>query len=295
MTDTAAPAPPVLRVRAAPQPDLGRIAAGLSTDALAALLPRLFALCRAAQGAAVACALGRPADPAGIAQEVLRDHLLKLCITWPKLLDLPPLPLPPRWASGEGVAETLFGPMGHAPRTAAEMQAFLTSSRGAAPVFASIHRLFAPGEAVAGSLPPATPETLLDPRPKENSVALRHLDHPAMRALEETSGRGPLWRACARLYDVEMALAGSLPAIARPAPGCAVVPATRGFYAIRIETRDETVTALTRVTPTDSLLAPGGILARALATLPPEKTALAPLLLDILDPCSPVTLEAIDA
>jgi hypothetical protein len=38
------------------------------------------------------------------------------------------------------------------------------------------------------------------------------------------------------------------------------------------------------------MLAPGGMLMRSLASLPPSKAGLAPLVLNILDPCVPVTL-----
>ncbi len=53
----------------------------------------------------------------------------------------------------------------------------------------------------------------------------------------------------------------------------------------------ERLTAFTRVTPTDHLPAPGRVPEQSLATLPAEKTGLAALVPDILDPCSPVRLE----
>ena len=56
------------------------------------------------------------------------------------------------------------------------------------------------------------------------------------------------------------------------------------------------VTQFERVTPTDHMLAPDGILDRTLATLPAMKEGLATLILEILDPCTPVRLkEAGDA
>ena len=45
-----------------------------------------------------------------------------------------------------------------------------------------------------------------------------------------------------------------------------------------------------RVTPTDHMLAPGGMLEGALAALPADRAGLAPLVLDILDPCRKVML-----
>jgi hypothetical protein len=89
---------------------------------------------------------------------------------------------------------------------------------------------------------------------------------------------------------VEAALTGALPSV-ETRPGEAIAPAARGTYGIRLTVERGRVTAFSRVTPTDQLLAPDGILDRALATLPPYKAGLGPLLLDILDPCSPVRLK----
>ena len=69
--------------------------------------------------------------------------------------------------------------------------------------------------------------------------------------------------------------------------------ATRGSYAVKIETGNGRVTAFAPVMPTDSLLAPCGIMDRVLASLPPEKSALGALILDILDPCGPVRLREV--
>ena len=52
------------------------------------------------------------------------------------------------------------------------------------------------------------------------------------------------------------------------------------------------VSAFERVTPTDHLTAPGGVLERSLASLGPDAETKAELLLAILDPCAPVTLES---
>ena len=76
-------------------------------------------------------------------------------------------------------------------------------------------------------------------------------------------------------------------------PGTAVVPAARGFYAVRAQAQNGRVTELRRLTPTDHLLAPGGILAQSLATLPPEHRDLADLVVDIIDPCVPVRIKEV--
>ncbi|MBN8185410.1 hydrogenase expression/formation protein HupK [Salipiger thiooxidans] len=256
------------------------------------LLQRLFNLCRGAQAAAVSAALGcRGAETAAaICEDSLRDHLLKFFITWPGLLDLPQQPLQVGWrAGGDVLLGQLFGPEAVAPQTPDAFAAFLAGDNPLAAPLARIAALFAPGEAVSGVLPGVRFDTIWARGAQENSVAARHAAHPVMRHIEASHGRGPLWRATARLYDIAAVARGILPAIeARDAR--ALVPAARGAYAIHIVAEDGRVTAFDRVTPTDALLAEGGILARSLATLPEEKTGLGALLLDILDPCSPVSL-----
>lgn len=297
MLDTR-PAP---RLVAQPAPGLpvARLVLGKPVDEVEALLPRLFNLCRGAQAAAVSAALGRADDgtaAAEIARDVLRDHLLKLHASWPALLGLAPRALPDDWrAGGHGLLAALFGPDAEAPATPAAFDVFLASNRPAAVPLACIAQRFAPGEAVSEGLPAPDGQTLWRRGACENSVAARHLSHPVMRALEASHGRGPLWRAAARLYDIEAAALGRLPAL-EVAKGRVLVPAARGTYAIHMQVENGHVTGFERVTPTDALLAQGGILARSLATLPAEKTGLGALLLDILDPCSPVRLrEVIDA
>ncbi len=312
----AAPLSPPLVARHSPGLPLDRLVLGKPVTEVAVLLPRLFSLCRAAQAAAVTTALGRPvaaqAQGADIGREILRDHLLKLCVTWPGHLGLGARAVPPiapltdpnsdphpapqgllsrTGAAGSGVAKALFGPAGTAPATPQDFDHFLASDQGCAPVLRGIDQCFAPGEATAHALPAVDDTTIWGSQAIENSTAARHISHPVMAHLAASRGRGPLWRAAARLFDVQMVLAGALPSPRALAPCQATVPATRGVYAVAIETEGDTVTALTRITPTDSLLAPGGVLDLTLASLPADKAGLGPLLLDILDPCAPVRLD----
>ena len=284
--------PPLpLRADSGPRLPVARMVIGRSVGEAAALLPRLFALCRAAQGAAVAAALGQPADVDGIRQEVIRDHLMKFHLGLPRLMQMPAVRLPDDWQTDRAaVAQAVFGPAGRAPDSAGALAAFLVSGHGVAPVLARLASLFAPGEAVAEGLPAVSARTIWGKAPVENSVAARHVAHPALTGLAQRHGRGPLWRAAARLYDIEAALTGSLPPAQAPVPGEGLVPAARGAYAMRIGTSDGVVTHFARVTPTDSLLAEGGVLERSLATLPADRALLGGLLLEVLDPCSPVKL-----
>ncbi|MEO1678583.1 MAG: hydrogenase expression/formation protein HupK [Pseudomonadota bacterium] len=282
---------PALVAQPAPRVSVARLVIARSVDEVAAILPRLFNLCRSAQSAAVEAALGRPVDEAGIAQEILRDHLVKFHITWPAFFGCPPCPLPEGWADGgSALRQAVFGPSGAPPATAADFFAFLNGGAGCAGILKKIDGCFAAGEAVADGLDLVTPERMWSSAAIENSVAARVAHVPAMKGIEQDCGRGPLWRAAARLYDLEHVLSGALPPVLSPAPGEAVVPAARGSYGVRIATRGTQVAAFDRVTPTDHLLAEDGVLDRALASLPAHKAALGPLLLDILDPCSPVRL-----
>ena len=253
----------------------------------AALMPRLFNLCRAAQSAAAHLALGLPVpeDADRLRAEVLRDHLIKLFLTWPKLLGQPPRPFP---APGT-TATALFGPAETFPDSAGAFDRWLASGAGCAPLLTAIREAFAPGEAVA-DLPDTTPATAMTLSPQENSTALRHPGHPVLDQIADTYGRGPLWRATARLIDAGACLAGTLPAPWLTPDGTALTPAARGKYAVRARADQGRVAAFARVTPTDHLLTPGGMLQASLATLPAAKAALAPLVLDILDPCVPVSL-----
>ena len=265
---------PPLWVEAAPPLPVAALAVGRPVAEVAALLPRLFNLCRAAQGAAVRLALDLPAEGPGPEQEIARDHMLKLAVTLPARLGLPTLPMD---------RAALIGGMPDTPR---DFSRWLASGRGAAPLLARIADLFAPGEATA-QLPLVTPETALSPQPLENSTAARQAEHPLMRYVAAAWGRGPMWRVLARLVD----LTAPLPAPRKIAIGTAIAPAARGIYAVAASQAGGIVTAFERRTPTDHLLAPGGVMDRCLASLPTLKRGLAPLLLDILDPCCKVTLQ----
>lgn len=270
----------------APLP-LAQMVLGRPPEEVAALLPRLFNLCGAAQGHAARLALGLPVASGAAHHEVLRDHLAKLCLRWPALLGLPVRPLPAGWqAGGAALQDWLWG--GPLPE---DLSAFLASGRGVAPLLAALAEAFAPGEAEA-RLPPLTAP--MDLSAQENSPAGRVQEAPLMRAAEARFGRGPLWRALGRAVDLHaMAGRAELPATVLE-NGAVSVAAARGSYAIAAQVGAGQVVALARVTPTDHLLAPGGALALSLASLPAAKIGLAALVIDILDPCVAVSLTEAD-
>ena len=155
----------------------------------------------------------------------------------------------------------------------------------------ALHSRFAPGEAATTALPPVGHgAAALRPAPCENSPAGRQAAHPLLQEVAKAFGRGPLWRLLGLLVDVAALEAGKLPPISRSADGTATVPASRGLYALRLQHAGGIVTGITRRTPTDHILAPGGALLQALACLPATKAALAPVVLALHDPCIPVQL-----
>lgn len=273
-----------LAARIVPPPavPVARLMLGRPPEEVAALMPRIFNLCGQAQGLAARLALGLEGGMADARREILRDHLAQLCLHWPRALGLAPRALPEDWAAGGATLEQWFWG-GARP---GDLAGWLAAGRGMAPVLAAIAAAFGPGEAVT-DLP-----TLQDPMAliaQENSPAGRVADDPLMQASAAAFGRGPLWRALGRGLDLAR-LCHTAPRATLLAPGRAVVEAARGSYALSVTVAEGRVTALTRVTPTDHLIAPGGVLERSLANLPAAKSDRAALLVDILDPCVPVLL-----
>ncbi|MCR8723108.1 hydrogenase expression/formation protein HupK [Frigidibacter sp. ROC022] len=271
---------------------------GKPVEEAAELLPRLFNLCRTAQKVAARMAFGLPLGPEDAGQvrlEILREHLVRFCLKLPGHFGTGAAPFPDGWQTGGAAARlALFGPRGALPETPAELDAFLDAGQGIAPVLTRVRDCFAPGEACSGHLPDVDLSNALDVAPLENSVAGRQARNPVLLAIEERFGRGPFWRVAARAYDAQDCMNGRMPRLVSPRPGVAIVPAARGTYAIAARVEAGVVTAFHRVTPTDHLLAPGGVLDRSLASLPARKAGMAALLLDILDPCSPVRLRELD-
>jgi hypothetical protein len=293
MFDARDPAQASLAATRAPELPVEKLLLGKTVEEAAALLPRLFNLCREAQGLCARLAFGLPGETAQgpLAREILRDHLLKVHVTWPGHYGFSPDPLPADWAAGGApLAPALFGASREMPATPADFLSFLGGGTPLGHILSRIDASFAPGEADSGWLPSLTSRTAFFKDAAENSVAGRHAFHPVMRWIAETRGHGPLWRAAARGYDIAACIADRLPAPRTPAPGCAIVAATRGSYAVTARVEAGRIAAFARVTPTDHLLAPGGILERTLAALPSEKAGYAAVLLDILDPCVPIRL-----
>lgn len=262
---------------------------GKPAEEVAVLLPRIFNLCRTAQSVAVRLALGLAPEPGwrdALADEIVRDHLLFLTRRLPAALGIAPLDLPMTGrarATPEGVGPAL-------PETAAEFEAWLRRGAGIAGALAVLDHRFAPGWAIAEGLDWPGAGNGGRVIAVENSVAARHIGHPVLDHVAATRGRGPLWRAVARLVDLYAARERRLPVPMRGGDGFVRVPASRGSYAVRAGMSGAMVTGLERVTPTDQALAPQSILEQSLCSLPAAAHDLGGLVLLVVDPCSPVTL-----
>lgn len=248
---------------------------GRPVPEVAELLPRLFNLCRVAQGLAARLALGLPAT-GDLRTEIIRDHVIRLTVILPRAFGLtaPALPADP--------AELLGRNGLPADGDLCRWDSPLT------PLACRITQEFAPGIACTAPLPP--PPHPLAEGAYENSAAGRQAGAPALRAVESRYGRGPLWRFVGLLADLEAALADRLPAPVA-AEGLACVPAARGAYGLRLNSCEGRVTGIARRTPTDHLLAPGGALLQALGRLPADQRHLAPRIIALHDPCVPVLIE----
>lgn len=277
------------RVTARSDLPLGAMVIGQPVTDAAKTLPRLFNLCRMAQGLAAEMALGLPPTitPADLRAEIIRDHLARLCVILPPHFGLPLCGIP-----SENIGLAMFGPKGQMPETLAGLGGWMQGPALAAPLVAAVERAFGDGAALVPPLPFVTPATALNHSAQENSAAARVANHPLMQAVAAKRGRGPLWRILGLCLDLHLALQDRL-----PAPtlwrGVALVPAARGLYALRIGQSGGRVTSLARATPADHLLAPDGALCLALKNLAPEQQCLAPGLIALHDPCVPVHLHEV--
>ncbi|MCR9107370.1 hydrogenase expression/formation protein HupK [Marivita sp. XM-24bin2] len=285
-----------LRAKPVPVLPVARMVLGKPVDEVAALLPRLFNLCRVAQGVAVRAALGLELESGwqeALRQEILREHVAKLCLKWPALMSRPAVALPKDWMTGSDAArQALFGCHAGMPHSIEDLRDFLAQDTSIAPILRAISDLFQPGEGCRSTLPHVGPDTVFSDDVQENSVAARRADHPVLRHIAATHGRGPMWQALAVAFELDALLAGERPRLWWLENG-AIVEAARGLYGITAIVQDGHVAAFTRITPTDHLTARGGALDQSLASLPAGRAqALAPLLLSILDPCYPVSVES---
>lgn len=287
----------ILRARPTSAMPAAQLVIGMPVEQAAELLPRIFNLCRTSQSTAARLAFDLPLAPDAprkLALDIFKDHVLKVAFKWPTHFGEKPMTLPKGWQKApDELRQTLFCATEMLPDDFDGFWDFLDRGEGVGHVLARLRGAFAPFEAASAGLPFATTKSAFSVTVQENSVASRQAPHPVLQQIERVLGRGPLWRATAVVYDMESCLDGTLPPAVLVSTGHAVVPASRGLYAVEATASDGIVTAFHRITPTDHMLAQRGILDQSLETLTPRNHALAPLVVDILDPCLPVRLEEV--
>ncbi len=250
-----------------PQPlPVERLLLGRRAEEALRLVPLLFNVCAAAQRVAVRAAFGLPDDDRerqALAAERMREHRRKLWFELPALMGL----------EGGGAERRL------AEETPAGLESW---TRRAGAAGAALRRLMAWPEGIGRvHLPlldtaPDWPRPLCGGAPVENSLAVLWRGHPLLDWIEARRGRGPVWRFVLRLLD-HSALAGGAD------PGSGAV-AARGRLLVRAELEGGRVRRFDRLTPTDFLVVPDGLLARLVEGLAADDPRL-PVLVALADPC----------
>jgi len=287
MLDTAG----IWRIDASVAPDTGQLLVGKTVDEARELVGRMYHASRGSAIAAFDIASGGTAEMDAIATEIRRDHIRQIFLAWPKALGLRTEFTPEALTNDRAAMRALFGATARAPRSDFEMAGFLGSDNGVGPMLRLIGEVFEPGMASAETIPFVNAETVFRVIPAENSGAVRQAATPALAYVEAMYGRGPLWRAAGRVLDLAAILAGQGPRSIMAPQGSAIVPATRGHLAVSVVISDGSVSSFSCVTPTDHALAPGGALEMMLASLPPDRAMLMPILMALVDPCRPVSVE----
>lgn len=248
-----------------------------------------------AQEVAARLAFGLPVATVLLADlrcEILRCHMTRLCFDWPLRMGFAPAD-PDLCAADEDLSKAVFGTFAP-PKTAREWRGFFGGARGVAPLLRTMAAAFPEGVCATPILPRPSAATALSHSARENTAAGRRRRHPIMAEIESRHGRGLRWRLSGRVVDFGAVLAGPIagPGVTQ---GVALVPVATGLYAMAAKVANGKVVSFRRVTPSDHLLAPDGVAACALGSLPAHCGALAPFLREILDPCTTVTLEHADA
>ncbi len=243
-----------------------RLLVGRRVEEAVRLVPLLFNVCAAAQLVAVRAAFGLPDDPAhrrALVAERIREHRRKLWFELPALMGL----------NGGGAEERLI------EETPSGLDSWMRRAGAAGAV---LRRLMAwPEEVGRVHLPlfdasPDWPHPLCGGMPVENSLAVLWRGHPLLDWIETRRGRGPVWRFVLRLLDYSALADGA-------GPGLGAVTA-RGRLLVRAELEEGRVRCFERLTPTDFLVVPDGLLARLVEGLTVDDPRL-PVLVALADPC----------
>lgn len=290
----------------APMPDAERVLLGRAPEEAAVLIPRLYNLGAAAQGAAASAALGLATDnEAAIRAEIAREHGLFLFHHLPAALgearDNQGLALL-RGEQAATLPHHLFGVPCPAELSLKDLESWL--ARGETPAARCLARTAALDPAWAHAELPALTLTeaeaaLADETasPARDATLLSRVRNaPLLAALIARDGPSLFARLLARTLDLCASLS---PQAAQSAPlsgarphGIGFAQAARGTLVHRARVADGRVVSYKMLAPSRWTLAPGGLLERMLDAIPmrAETGQLARLSLLAVNPCVAVRL-----
>lgn len=294
----------------APMPDAERVLLGRVPEEAAALIPRLYNVGAAAQGAAAAAALGLSGGSGdAIRAEIAREHGLFLFHHLPMALgearDNEGLALLQTKDAPARVTSHLFGPqapdvLSLGDLSPSELDALL--ARGETATARSLARVAALDPAWArAELPDLTlveaEATLADETAapaRDATLLARVRDMPLLAALVAGDGPSLFARLLARVLDLSACLGPSAPKAlsgARP-HGIGFAQAARGMLVHRAHVAEGRVVSYKMLAPSRWTLTPGGLLERMLDAIPARAEAglIARLSLLAVNPCVAVRL-----
>lgn len=248
-----------------------RLFIGKTVEEVCHLAPLIFNICGAAQQASVREAFGLEPDPSlaeKVRDERRRDHARLIGVVLPQLMEVPASTRVVEWPAPE---EEPF-------------RDFLLGGANSASLMWRMIWMW-PETVGTAQLPTVDENSVWDDaangRVSENSLAALLAGHDALRWIEAEKGRGPAWRFAARLLDVA-AIAHNVDLFDAPI-------AARGRMFTRGTVSDGIVSAFERLSPTDFLLMPGGLMAQSLEGVGASES-LARVLVEIASPCVPWSL-----
>ncbi len=291
-------------------PDVARGMVGRTPQEAADLLPRIYNLCGGAHAVAAADALGLPRPARDGLNERLRDHAVAVFADWPALFGGAPDRMALRQLAGDAqdrlaLCRQVLGDdstgLDLAQGSPAELANWL--ARAPSPTARLMRRLRETARPGWGRVDLDRPDmaditaALAEGAPRvarETTVADDWRAAPLIRALAAREGMSLFVRLLARLLDLLAGLAGQRePAPhANPPPGIGLACAARGLLAHRARVAGGIITDYRVLAPSAWNLAPDGLLARMLATLPANDATplLARIAIAAVNPCVPVRL-----
>jgi hypothetical protein len=303
---------PKVEIDAPPMVSLCRMLAGKPPAEAGQLAGVVYARAASSEAAAIAAATGGDVSETqlrGMLLEALQEHAVKMLAAWPAALGRPPMPVPAFGSDPEALAVALFGNEAP-PQRLGSFEAWL--KRGATPAARVLDEVWQHWDARWGraALPIWSPGqplgrvdwagALIDGAVADTGLVARVAETDLMREIEARRGRGVIWRLAARVADAAILLdrlrenrLEGLACHVQPGVGAALAP--NGTLLVEAKTEGGAISRYQRLSPADFALHPGGLLHKALATLPRRSRAplrsIAALIVEAIDPAIPTRLD----